>query len=269
MNLQTIKKANLIDGMKKNKFYGIGTEFETLREYSTGDDYRKINWMATARRNKYIVNTYEPEKNQQVYILLDSSRVMNSEINNIKKLDYSINSSLLLADIALKKGDKTGLMVFDSQIRRFVNPGKGTGHFNLLANNLYNVTENIVTADYNNALVYLCNKQKRRTLLCIFTEIFNIDEAKSLVKALSTYARRHVPLLITIKDMRLYENVHAKISEENDIYIKGAALKLIDDREKIMKIFNQAGIATIDVPPDKLSVEVVNKYMTMKATMKF
>ncbi|MCR4435546.1 MAG: DUF58 domain-containing protein [Clostridiales bacterium] len=265
--LAALKKSQLLYGVKKTKAYGEGTEFESLREYSQGDDYRKINWMATARANKPIVNTYTPEKNQQVFILLDSSRVMNSEINSIKKLDYSINSSFLLAEVAVKNGDNTGLMVFDSDVRRFIKPGKGMGHFRLIAENLYNVEENLVTADYKGALVYLNQRQKRRSLLCIFTELFNAEEALRLAEALKSLARHHLPLVITIKDMRLYELAEKELKEAEDIFLKAAALKLLEEREKIAGIFRKSGIPSMDVPPDKLSIEVVNKYLTMKSTL--
>lgn len=265
--LAAMKKSPLLYGVKKSRVYGTGTEFDSLREYGQSDDYRKMNWMATARANKPMVNTYTPEKNQQVFILLDSSRVMNSEIQFIKKLDYAINSAFLLAEAAIKNGDNTGLMVFDSDIRRFVKPGKGMGHFQLIADHLYNVEENFVTADYRGALVHLNGKQKRRSLLCIFTELFNTDEALQLAKALKTIARHHIPLVITIKDMRLYELANTEVKESGDVFLKGASLKLLEEREKIGRVFGESGIQAMDIPPDRLSIEVVNKYLTMKSML--
>lgn len=265
--LAAIKKSQLIRGIKKNKSFGTGTEFESLREYSEGDDYRKINWMATARTNKFIVNTYEHEKNQQIMIMLDSSRVMNSEINYIKKLDYSINAAFLLADVAIKKGDNAGVMVFDSSVKRFIKPGKGTGQFQLIAENLYNVQENFVSADYIAALNYLNQNQKRRSLLCIFTELFNADEAFQLAAALKSLAKHHLPLVITIKDMRLYDYADGDIADTKEFFTKVASMKMIREREKIRKIFNDSAIAVVDVPPDKLSIEVVNKYLNLKSMM--
>jgi len=265
--LAAIKKSQLIHGIKKNKSFGTGTEFESLREYAEGDDYRKINWMATARANKFIVNTYEHEKNQQVMIMLDSSRVMNSEINYIKKLDYSINAAFLLADVAIKKGDNAGVMVFDNTVKRFIKPGKGMGQFQLIAENLYNVQENFVSADYMQALTYLKQNQKRRSLLCIFTELFNADEAFMLASALKNLAKHHVPVVITIKDMRLYDYAYGDIKDTKGFFTKVASMKMIEEREKIRKIFNDFSIAVVDVPPDKLSIEVVNKYLSMKSMM--
>lgn len=263
-SLAVLRKSQLSAGDKKAKAYSMGTEFESLREYCKGDDYRKINWLATARANKLIVNSYEPEKNQQVIIMLDSSRVMNSEINYIKKLDYAINSSFLLADIATKKGDNTGLMVFDSDIRRFIKPGKGPYQFQLIADSLYNIEENLVTADYKGALAYLDEHQMRRSLLCIFTELFNKDEALELISALKGIARRHIPLVITIKDMRLYDMARGELADADDLFNKSAAIRLTEEREKIREVFRDAGVPCIDVPPDRLSIETVNRYLSMK-----
>ena len=266
-NLRALKKNLVLEGGRKAGIYGSGTEFESLREYVEGDDYRKINWMATARYGRVTVNAYEPEKNQQVFIMLDSSRIMNAEINRIKKLDYAINSAFILADAVIGNGDKTGLVVFDSDVRRFVKPGKGTGHFRFIADSLYNIEENYVTADYERALVYLGGYQKRRSLLCIFTELFNPDEALRLAAALKSAAKRHIPVVITIKDTRVYEIAERPVRNEDDVFQKSAAIRLAEERERTKAVLRNSGIATVDVPPDKLSLEAINRYLAMKAMM--
>lgn len=266
-NLASIKKSQLFQGTRKAKAYGIGTEFESLREYSIGDDYRKINWLATARSQKLIVNSYEQEKNQQIFILLDSSRVMNSEINFIKKLDYAINSAFLLVDFAIKKGDNAGLLVYDDTVTRFIKPGKGLPQIRLIADNLYNVEEKFVSADIKNALTYLKQNHKRRSLLCIFTELFNAEEALQMAAALKTLARNHIPLVITINDTRMDDMIEKDIKEAEDVFLKAASIKVAQEREKARKVLSREGIACIDVPPDKLSIEVLNKYIDMKATL--
>lgn len=267
-SLLTIKKNHMTGGLKRSRSYSTGTEFESLREYTEDDDFKKINWMATARVNKLIVNTYVPERNQQVMLMVDSSRVMNSEIEYIKKLDYAINSAFVLAHIVGENGDKSGLLVFDSNVRRFVLPGKGAGHFNLIAENLYNVEENLVTADYRGALQYLDANIGRRSLICIFTELFNHEEALQLAAALKSNAGRHVPLVITIRDPRLYESAETEITESGDLFLKSAAIKLVEEREKAAAIFGSVGIAHMDIEPDKLSLEVAVKYLSLKGMMK-
>lgn len=274
-NLRDLKKYNLhanskmrfLDGTQRERIYTIGTEFESLREYSEGDDYRKINWLATARVNKLIVNNYEPERNQQIFILTDCSRIMNSEINGIKKLDYAINSAFVLADATIKKGDNIGLAVFDDKVRCFIKPGKGPEQFKLIAESLYDIEENFVTADYAGVLTYLNLNHRRRSLLCIFTEIFNTAEAIAMASILKNSAKRHIPLIITIRDERLYETAGMDIENSEDVFLKSASIKLVKEREKALKIFRNSGIACVDTAPDKLSIKVINKYLEMKAKL--
>ena len=263
-SIQAIKKSNL-HGMKKNISLGLGTEFESIREYVKGDDIRKINWMATARVDKLMVNTYQPEKDQHIFIMIDTSRVMNSEINNIKKLDYAINAAFLLAVIAINKGDKVGLIVFDSEIKRFVPPGKGIKHFQLLADNLYNVNENFVHADYQKVLSYLAVTHKRRSLLCVFTEVFNVEQAEYISKAFKGYAPGHKPCIFSISDPRIEQTANLYKKSTEDIYNSSAAIKLLDDRKKSKEIFSRTGIPYMESYPDKFSLNSVNKYFELKA----
>ncbi len=262
--LKSIKKINQIQGNKNIRKYGIGTEFESLKEYVEGDDYKKINWTSTARQNKIIVNSYEPEKNQNVFVIIDTSRVMNTEIDNIKKLDYSINSAFTLTQLALENGDNVGLMVFDNEVKRFVKPGKGIGHFQIIAENLYDIHESFVTSNYEESLKYLNNFQKRRSLLCIFTEPLNSEETISLAKKLKTFAKRHLPIVIAVKDSKINYIANKKVSNSYDVYNKSAALKLVEEREKMINIYKQYGIIYIDTEPDKLSIEVLNSYLNIK-----
>jgi uncharacterized protein (DUF58 family) len=127
--------------------------------------------------------------------------------------------------------------------------------------------ENLFAADYNGALMYLKMNQQRRSLLCIFTELFNASEALDLVKSLRSTARNIYLLLLQSRILRLYEMANTNIKDSQDVFLKGAAMKHIEEREKIQRIFLESGIACLDVPPDKLSMEVVNKYLTMKSTM--
>lgn len=266
--LANVKKNLILSGNKKIKsFYG-GNEFESLSEYSYGDDFRKINWTATARNNRLIVNLYQPEKNQDVYIMVDCSRGMNSEINYIKKLDYSLNASTLLADLVLKNDDRIGLLVFDNKIRKFVKAGKGIGQFNLLIENMYNVSENLVSSSYWDAFLYFNKNQHKRSLICLFTQLDNVEETKHLLKSIKAYLNNHKILIISIKDLRIYESLDKPLNNEEDIYIKSSSIKLIDEERKIENLLRHSGVELINIPPDKLSLEVVNQYLIMKASFR-
>lgn len=266
-SVTSLKKSEQLAGLKRSKGFDMGTDFESLREYSHGDDYKKINWTASARVNKIIVNQYQQEKNQTIFILIDSGRVMNSEIKNIKKLDYAINSAFVLSEIAMKKEDNIGLLVFDKEVNRYVKPGKGLGHFRLIGESMYNVKDNMVTTDYQKALSYLNQKHSRRSLLCIFTELFNQEEALQMISAIKTIARKHIPLVISIKDPGLNALAEGPIKRTEDLFTRAAAISVLEERERVKKTFEKAGIYALDVEPDKLSLQVINKYLDMKSKL--
>jgi uncharacterized protein (DUF58 family) len=262
--LNSLSKNLFIQGLKKTRTVSSGGEFEALREYTPGDDVRKINWSATARSNSLIVNTYTPEKNQHIYAFIDSSRVMNSEINDIKKLDYAINSAFLLSDYIIRAGDNIGLMVFDSKVRKYLPPGKGPAQFDLIADDLYNVEAPENSASYTDAIQFFNSKQKRRSLIFIFTELFNKDEALRFAQAIRSQLSKHIVFTITIKDPRLEEMANLEATTTRDLFVKSAAVKVLEERKKIKAVLSSAGILNSDISPDKLSLEVVGRYIDIK-----
>ena len=260
--MSTLNRNMFMHGIKRVRRNVEGGEFDSLREYAQGDPYNMINWAATARRNELIVNTYTPEKNQYIFIMLDSSRVMNSEYKNIKKLDYAINSAFLLTDYCTNGGDNVGLMVFDSKVRRYVSPRKN--NFDAIASNLYNVEYTETAADYDTAIKTFAMKQRRRSLVFIFTELFNADEALRLSNAVKAHLSNHLVYTITIKDPRIDEFDSLVPKNIDDIYLKSAGVKLVSERDKIREVLRKTGIMSSDVEPDKLSLEAVSRYLDIK-----
>lgn len=260
--LSALNRNMFLQGMKRIRKTVTGGEFDSLREYNEGDPYNIINWAATARRNDIIVNTYKPERNQYIFIMVDSSRVMNAEYNNIKKLDYAINAAFLLSDYCINGGDNVGLMVFDNKVRRYLSPAKG--NFDAIAENLYNVEYTETAANYDLAIKTFAMKQRRRCLVFVFTDLFNSDEALRLSDAINTHMSQHLVYTITINDPRLPEIAAIKPQNANEIYTKSAAVKLQREREKIQIALKQKGIMSSDIEPDKLSLEAVSTYVDIK-----
>lgn len=262
--IRLANKMYFLEGEKRVKTISAKTEFESIREYAPGDDIRKINHMASARFKKWMINTFEDEKNQNVMIMIDSSRMMNQEINEIKKMDYAINSAILLADIVIRKGDRAGVMVFDSVVHKFLRPGKGQRHFQSIVESLYNVEENIVSPDFPQAFNSFATVHRRRSLICIFTEIFNTEEATNLIRSIKSNLSKHLALVILIRDQRIIEMADNEMGKSGNLFLRGAALYCSSEREKIVAMFSSAGIPCIDVNPDKLSSGIINKYLEMK-----
>ena len=262
--IQALSKNLLVTGVRRVRTHSDGGEFSSLRPYVTGDNYRTINWSATARSGALVVNTYSPERNQFVYALLDASRVMNTPYNNILMLDYCINAAFLLADYCIRGGDNIGMEVFASGVQHFVKAGKGNAQFELLADKLYAVESSETAADYDRAASVFATEVKRRSLVFIFTQLFNAEEANRFVQAVRARLSRHLVCAITIGDPRVKEIALSPKDAGYDVYMRSAATKYLMDRRKIADVLTNAGIMCFDVEPDKLSLAAVSAYLNIK-----
>ncbi|WP_250227277.1 DUF58 domain-containing protein [Anaeropeptidivorans aminofermentans] len=271
-NLKNISRYRLIiqknrlltAGNRKVSLRGMGTEFESLKEYVEGDDYRKINWMATARENKLIVNQYEAEKNQPVYILIDTGRSMSYSIRGYKKLDFSINAAIILSDIVNQKGDNSGLMIFNTEVSRIIPPGKGDSHRNEIMEALYHIEDTKLSSDYQGAFLELANRQKRRSIVFIFTDFETGEESKELIAAIPILSKRHVPVIITIENESLKTITLSDGNALKDTYNKAMAEELLLNRKNIIRSLNQHGILCIESPAEDFAINTVNQYLLLK-----
>lgn len=263
-HILTAQKRRLLDGIQRMQSLGVGTEFESIREYSPGNDYRHINWTVTARAGHLYTNHYEPEKNQYVYLLMDTSKVMKEEIGGISKLDYAVNAAFIVAETALNYGDNIGLLSFDSEINRMVTAGKGMGHFRKIADSLYNVQTTEAYADYQRAFSALQKEQNRQSLVLLFTDPFNFEHAKDIVKAWKGYAPRHKVIVLAIKNPALHFEAQKDVTQAGNIFDKSAAIKLIDDRQRTFSILGMSGIHVLESEPDKFTIDAVNRYIEVK-----
>jgi len=266
-NLTIVHKKRLLSGFQKIRQLGVGTEFESIREYDPGDDYRHINWSVTAREGNVFVNRYEPEKNQYVYLMIDSSRVMNEEIGGIKRLDYAVNAAFIVAETAMANGDNIGLLAFDSEIRRIVRPAKGTTHFRRLAENLYNIDISETSADYEKAFSTLQKMQNRSSLVLFFTDPYNFEHVNEIIKSWKRYAQRHRVIVLSIKNQSMALIAGKRSNDAESVFLKSAALKLADDRSRTFSILEQSGIPALEANPDSFTIDVINRYINLK--MKF
>jgi len=260
--LMVQQSRKLPQGDKSLRLFGSGAEFESLRTYVEGDDYRKINWSATARENKLIVNQYQPERDQPVYIMLDTGRPMSYMVNGFKKLDYAINAAIILTDIVNQQGDKAGLLVFESEVHAHIKPGQGAAHRNNVLEALYHVEDTKNTANYGAAFKALNEKQKRRSLVFIFTDFEIIDEADDLIANIKHIKRRHMPIVVFIKN----EELAQMATQENPDTIYNKTLQSVaeefhKERQSVVSKLNAMGIATIVTEAENFAISAVNKYL--------
>jgi len=255
------QRRKLPPGEKSIRLCGTGAEFESLHPYVEGDDYRRINWNVTARENRLIMNRYQTEKNQPVFLLIDAGRPMTYEVGGYKKLDYAINAALVLADIVNQKDDQSGLMVFDRTVRTVLSPGKGPAHRNALMEALYHIEETRHTSDYAGAIRTLCERQKQRSVVFIFTDFDNIEEGEALTEQLALLKRRHFPILIFMKNEALPALLARTAHEE----VREVIRESLRDRAVLFRRLNALSIANTETEAESFSLAAVNRYLQVRA----
>ncbi len=254
----------LKQGQKNLKLLGKGTAFESLREYVRGDEYRKINWKATSRYGKPIVNQYEPEKNQHVYMMIDTGRVMNQTVRGFRKLDLVVNTSLILSDMINQNGDESGLLLFNTGVTDFIMPGKGLAHRNKIMDTLYDIDYSSEASNYEDALFQIKKKERHRSIIFLFTDFETEDEAKDLLKWLPIIGKNHLVMIILIKNEKVEKIAEQSVKDVEGMFTKGVALDMLLEREYMIGMLNKKGIFCKEFEPEKLETSVVNRYIHVK-----
>ncbi len=252
-------------GVRQTKLRGAGTEFERLRDYLPDDEYRRINWKATARRGTPISIEYETERSQHIMVLLDVGRMMRSPVGDVAKLDYAINAVLLLAYVAAQKGDKVGLLAFADDIQSWVGPRSGKGQFHRLLEQLYAMESLAVEPDYNRAFSYFAAKQHKRSLVLLFTDLTGSISADTLLTQMVRLRQGHLPLLVTMRDPTVQGMAQQAVTDSATLYQRTVAEQLLDERRLALEQLTHRGVLTLDVPADQLSLAVINRYLELKA----
>jgi uncharacterized protein (DUF58 family) len=251
-------------GLRHTRLPGQGTEFERLREYRPDDEYRRINWKATARRHRPITVEYQTERSQNIVAVLDTGRMMQSPVAEIAKLDYAVNAVLLLAYVATGLGDKVGMLTFADEVGQYVRPHAGRGQFYRMLELLYRVEAAPVEPDYQRALGYLALQQRKRALIVIFTDLSGGASMQALLSHVALLARNSLPLVVTISD----PDIHAAARQVPDgslaVYQRAAATQLLQERQIALESLQRQGVLTLDVPANQLSLAVIDRYLALK-----
>ncbi|MGB8644953.1 MAG: DUF58 domain-containing protein [Anaerolineae bacterium] len=292
-NLLDIRKYELLVrrgqlsemGLHQMRVLGSGTQFERLREYQPDDEFRNIDWKATARRGKPIAREFETERSQNVIALLDVGRLMRSPVSDplaaplaeqgrgrgnskgleLTKLDYAVNAVLMLSYVAGLRGDKVGLLAFADDVTRYLAPRSGRGQFYRMLALLYGVESEPVEANYTRAFAYLQARHKKRSLVVIFTDLAGGIAANEVVSQVAPLSPRHLPLLVAIGDPVVVQLAGQAPRDSASVYQRMVAEHLLDERALTMEALRQRGVLTLDVPADQLTISVVNKYLDLKA----
>jgi uncharacterized protein (DUF58 family) len=264
--LQIRKGLAQEQGMARLWQAGQGSEFESLRSFTEGDDLSRIDWKATAKRSRLIVRNFEPERQQNVLVALDTGRTTAGEFQGLSRLDYLVNATLMLAYATLSKGDRFSLISFSDRIESYLPPVRGVKNIDLVARALYKLEPRLVEADYSAACRFLDLKNRRRSLICLMTDVIDRQSSDVIVSYMRHFARRHLPLIVTLADADVQRLGAAPLAGRGDPYVKAAAIDVLTAREETLAAMRQFGVMVLDVPPPALTVELLNRYLLIKAT---
>jgi uncharacterized protein (DUF58 family) len=251
-------------GIRRSRIRGLGTEFESLRDYSEGDDYRKIDWKATARRDKLIVRQFEQERNQAVMIVVDVGRGMLAEVDGVRKLDHALDSILMLTHAAAIAGDFVGLLVYSDVVKRYIPPKKGRNQIGIIIEALHDLVAEPVESDPRAAFAYLGARWKRRALLVMFTDCEHKEKAQELTAALGSMARRHLTLVARVADPRLRNAAQTPLDTVSGMYKRAAAELLAQDRREAGVVLSTSNVNSLEAEPQDLASALVNYYFMVK-----
>jgi len=252
-------------GIKRQRRLGHSMEFEQIRPYVQGDDIRTVNWKATARRNELMVNAFQDERSQAVYCLIDKGRVMKSPFEGLTLLDYAINASLILSNIALLKQDKAGIITFSEVIGQVLPADKRTGQMQKILEILYKQKTRYLESDYETLYAHVKNQVRQRSLLLLFTNFETLNALRRQLPYLRQLAKSHLLIVIFFENTETAQLLKTPAETTETIYLKTIAERFYYEKRRIVKELEQYGIQSILTAPQDLNANTVNKYLELKS----
>ena len=262
-----VNKARILEvGLRSAQGRGGGTEFDSLREYGVDDEFRRIDWAATARSGKAIVRTYRAERNQTVLLLLDSGRTMAGRVAEVPRLDHAIDAVMMLTSLATRLGDRAGLVAFDREVRAVVGPGHARDQLSRVTEAMYQLQPLLVESDYRGAFAETLGRFRRRAMLVVLTELAEQAVSETLLPALPLIARDHLVVVASVADPEVRGWALATPVEPGAAYRKAAAVAALADRRRTVARLRGLGAVVVDAPPGRLAPELADAYLRVKAT---
>mgnify|MGYP005846722593 FL=1 len=252
-------------GLKKIRRIGHTMEFEQIKEYVQGDDLRTINWKATAKKNELMVNQYQDEKSQNVYMMIDKGRVMKMPFNGLSLLDYAINATLVLSNVIIKKQDKAGVFAFSKKVENRVVAEKRQSQMQQIMENLYNIKTDFFESDFSRLYVDVKKHINQRSLLLLYTNFETLDGLYRQLPYLKGMAKNHLLVVVFFNNTELNELIQKKANNVQEIYDKVIAEKFAFEKRLIVNELRKYGIYSVLTQPENLTLDTINKYLEIKA----
>ena len=254
-----------LSGIKKIRRLGHNNEFEQIKNYVQGDDFRTVNWKATSRRNELMVNQYQDERAQHIYSIIDKSRSMRMPFNELTLLDYAINSTLAFSNICLRKGDRAGLMTFSDKLGSKLAAERSGKQLQRIIELLYKQKTRFLEGNFEMLYHGIRNHIKGRSLLMLYTNIESEYSLKRILPLLKKINQRHALVVIFFENTEVAKAAQMEPTHVRGIYFKTFAEKYGMDKKKIALELRKNGIQTVLTTPEKLTVDTINKYLELKA----
>lgn len=252
-------------GLKKIRRIGHTMEFEQIKDYVPGDDVRTINWKASAKQGNLMTNQFQDERSQPVYSIIDLSRNMKMPFNNLKLLDYAINSALAFSNIAIKKKDKVGLLTFSNKLGSLIPAASKPSHLITLLESLYNINTAFLDSDFGTLYAHLKRKITQRSLLMLYTNFEHISSLERQLPYLVGISKKHLLVVIIFENTELNSLIDLPAETLPEVVDQTIAEEFSYQKRLMVKELQKYGIQTILTKPEDLSVKTINKYLEIKA----
>ncbi len=252
-------------GIKKIRRIGHTMEFEQIKEYNQGDDIRTLNWKATAKKNALMVNQFQDEKSQSVYMIIDKGRVMKMPFNGLSLLDYAINATLVLSNVILKKQDKAGMFAFSKKVENRVFAERRASQMHKILETLYNIKTDFFESDFSRLYTDIKKNINQRSLIVLYTNFETMDGLHRQLPYLKGIAKNHLLVVVFFQNTELNELINKKAENIQEVYDKVIAEKFSFEKRLIVHELKKYGIYSVLTQPENLTLDTINKYLEIKA----
>ncbi|MGD1846990.1 MAG: DUF58 domain-containing protein [Salibacteraceae bacterium] len=263
--LMAFSRTSNIQGIKRIRRLGHSYEFEQIKNYVRGDDFRSINWKATSKRNELMVNQFEDEKAQQIYSVIDKSRSMRMPFDGLSLLDHSINTSLVISNIALYKHDKAGLITFSDKLGSSIRAERKKGQLQKIVDALYREQDRKLEANYELLYHSVRNVVKGRSLLFLYTNFESLYSLQRVLPILRKINRQHLLVVVFFENSEIFDFSSKEADDLEGIYYQTIAQKFVSEKKQIVQELRKFRIQSILTRPENLSINTINKYLELKS----
>ena len=264
-NLMSFSNSMFQYGVKKMRRIGHSMEFEQIKEYIQGDDIRSLNWKATAKKNALMVNQFQDEKSQSIYMIIDKGRVMQMPFAGLSLLDYAINATLVLSNVILKKQDKAGVLAFSKKIENRVVAEKRASQMQKILDSLYHIKTDFFESDFGRLYTDIKININHRSLIMLYTNFETLDALQRQLPYLKAISKNHLLVIVFFNNTELNQLINQKAINIQDVYDKVIAEKFSFEKRLIVNELKKHGIFSLLTQPENLTLDTINKYLEIKA----